>query len=457
MSNKQDNFDFKLKNIMDEGFEMPSDKVWAGIEMKLDAAAPVAEAASAAGSSAEKVRSLWVRRLSIATAVAASLTLIYIFSGLFESDPIDDFSATFAEVQDDGNNAGASDDSSVSAFADSSVGSGSSVGASSSVSAASEPVRILENSSEKVTLSENKENEIIEEYPAEQKGVQDAQLEDKQEVVQDSYADASKKNDEVYDDLDKYNDLLAIAEPLKKSNSFKVDFALSGNILGSKSEVATVTKADYIRNYQADINLEEGIIENGESTYSLPLSLGISTKLHLNDNWAIGLGLNYTYLSRSFSGVYNELVEGKSIKVTHYDNITNTQNYIGLPINLYYNIINNNSFVFYTYLGATIETPLSNDFILRGASSAPSGVSPLASSTPSSGESLPRITKGPHDGLQFSVNFGLGLEFILSDLLSLYVDPSLRYYLDTPQLKSVRTERPLNIGAEVGLRFRLGR
>ena len=54
-----------------------------------------------------------------------------------------------------------------------------------------------------------------------------------------------------------------------------------------------------------------------------------------------------------------------------------------------------------------------------------------------------------------SVNLGIGVEFLLGDYLGLYIDPSLRYYFDNGQPKSIRTDQPLMLGFEMGLRVKL--
>ena len=58
-------------------------------------------------------------------------------------------------------------------------------------------------------------------------------------------------------------------------------------------------------------------------------------------------------------------------------------------------------------------------------------------------------------GVQLSANIGLGVEFMLGRHLGLYLDPSLRYYFDCRQPKSIRTVQPLMLGLEMGLRLRL--
>jgi hypothetical protein len=58
-------------------------------------------------------------------------------------------------------------------------------------------------------------------------------------------------------------------------------------------------------------------------------------------------------------------------------------------------------------------------------------------------------------GLQLAAGLGLGIEFRLGEHLGLYVDPSLRYYFEGNQPRSIRTQQPLMMGLELGMRFGL--
>lgn len=59
------------------------------------------------------------------------------------------------------------------------------------------------------------------------------------------------------------------------------------------------------------------------------------------------------------------------------------------------------------------------------------------------------------DGLQWSLNGGVGAEFVVNNSLGLYFDPSFAYYFDNNQPLSIRTAQQLQFKFEVGLRFHL--
>ena len=59
------------------------------------------------------------------------------------------------------------------------------------------------------------------------------------------------------------------------------------------------------------------------------------------------------------------------------------------------------------------------------------------------------------EGLQWSVNVGVGLQYFFTDFFGLYFDPSLVYFFDCDQPFSIRTSQPLQFEMELGLRFKL--
>ena len=170
------------------------------------------------------------------------------------------------------------------------------------------------------------------------------------------------------------------------------------------------------------------------STYGIPVSFGAGVKIDFTDRWSLGVGLNYTLLTRRFYGSYTEVNEQGSIVINTQTDIRNTQNYVGIPVNAFYNIVDTRHLNFYTYAGGAVERCVSDKYQLLG-------------------KDITHSEKAK--GVQLSVNLGIGVEFLLGDYLGLYIDPSLRYYFDNGQPKSIRTDQPLMLGFEMGLRVKL--
>ena len=170
------------------------------------------------------------------------------------------------------------------------------------------------------------------------------------------------------------------------------------------------------------------------STYGIPVSFGAGVKIDFTDRWSLGVGLNYTLLTRRFYGSYTEVNEQGSIVINTQTDIRNTQNYVGIPVNAFYNIVDTRHLNIYTYAGGAVERCVSDKYQLLG-------------------KDITHSEKAK--GVQLSVNLGIGVEFLLGDYLGLYIDPSLRYYFDNGQPKSIRTDQPLMLGFEMGLRVKL--
>lgn len=170
-----------------------------------------------------------------------------------------------------------------------------------------------------------------------------------------------------------------------------------------------------------------------ESTYGLPVSFGAGVKVGFSPRWAIGVGLDYTLLTRKFYGTYTHVSDGLEDRKVSSD-IRNSQHYIGIPVNAYYSILENNYVNFYAYAGGAIEKCVSDRYDLL---------------------STTIVHRERPGGVQVSANVGIGVEFALGRYLGLYLDPSVRYYFDCNQPTSIRTAQPLMLGFEIGLRVNL--
>ena len=179
-----------------------------------------------------------------------------------------------------------------------------------------------------------------------------------------------------------------------------------------------------------------GISESSnKNTFGIPLSFGAGVKFDLSEKWAVGVGIDYTLLSRKFYGTYIVVDDKGSIEGSPiYSDIRNNQHYVGIPVNVFYNILNNDHLNFYAYAGGSVEKCIVDSYHIMNTDI---------------------IHKEDVKGVQLSAITGIGVEFMLGKHLGLYVDPRLRYYFDCNQPKSIRTEQRLMAGVEMGARFRL--
>ena len=210
---------------------------------------------------------------------------------------------------------------------------------------------------------------------------------------------------------------------------------MSGTFQGNnRGDVPSMAGPHAYRPSAASAVLQEGLYnEYPEVSFNLPVSGGVGFLLNFLPNWSLGTGIRYTNLSRTFVADYVDS-DGFPIRATDVDN---HQHWLGVPLNLYFHIVNRGRWQIHSFVGGAAEYLLDNDFLIH---------------------SSPRDIHFHQGGfpLQWSCAVGVGVEFKLSDSVGLYLDPSFRYYFGTEnQPRSIRTIQPLRVDMEAGIRFSL--
>ncbi len=230
----------------------------------------------------------------------------------------------------------------------------------------------------------------------------------------------------------------AFSDEASGSGQRKVHTAItmSGNAMGNAG--STTASASGIHRQMSSSIVQQtttGITRNSDSSYGIPTSFGIGVKIIFTPRWSLGVGVNYSLLTSTFAGTYTSYsTESESYSSVNYSKIRNNISYIGIQVNAYFSIVKSHIVDFYAYAGGTAEKLIGNRYVLEDDG----------------------LFKGSTKGFQFSADVGIGVEFIIVDMVGIYIDPSLRYYFpNDSQPKSIRTQEPLNFGFEIGLRIRL--
>lgn len=275
-----------------------------------------------------------------------------------------------------------------------------------------------------------------------QEAVQTDSFEEKEEVVAEEVKEVEEKNETVIVNEPKTAEQYTFAddmgdffedEPAEQVRKRKASLVVSGitntNSLQNNAQANLMKRPTLVAG-----PAKTGITETSTNTaYGIPVSAGLGVKFDLNDRWSLGVGVNYSYLSRKFYGTYTKAEDGVEISSTASD-IKNSQHFIGIPVNAYCNILNNKYINLYAYAGGAVEKCVSDKYDVLSTN-------------------IVHTEKAK--GVQLSANAGIGVEFILGQHIGLYVDPSIRYYFDNNQPKSIRTAQPLMLGFEMGFRVRL--
>lgn len=161
-----------------------------------------------------------------------------------------------------------------------------------------------------------------------------------------------------------------------------------------------------------------------DTKYSLPLNLGVQMQFGLSESVAIGVGLNYTMLRSKYDCLINKKMYS----------VKQTLHYIGIPVNVYGLVVDKNNFSFYVNAGALAEKGLRAFYTLESYNDKVNEDNSIS-------------------GVLFSVNAGLGVEYKFTNTLGLYFEPNLVYYFNSDVPRSIRTDQPLQVKAELGCRI----
>ena len=173
-----------------------------------------------------------------------------------------------------------------------------------------------------------------------------------------------------------------------------------------------------------------------EVTHLPPLSVGLSIRKDFNKYLAVETGLTYSFLQSKFNE-NNERMHREATMKLHY---------IGIPFNAVVYILNKPKWNLYFSLGGMVEKGMRLDYVQNTTyPNYYSGNSPIY--TISLQDNIPE--------LQWSLNTSLGISYQLYRDLSVYFEPRILYYFKNNQPVSIRSEMPLLVGANVGLRVEI--
>lgn len=160
-----------------------------------------------------------------------------------------------------------------------------------------------------------------------------------------------------------------------------------------------------------------------------PKTFSLSLNKQLSPHWFLGTGLTYTRLKSDFENDFN----GSSLqKIQKID-------YVGIPLRLTYRIWGKGRFNAYTTGGVTFEmsvhSSLDKKFIITADSS----------------YTLKGNIKARY---QWSINLGIGVQYMIYKPFSLYLEPNMFYYFGNGSgLETYRTEHPFMFNIPFGLRL----
>ena len=169
-----------------------------------------------------------------------------------------------------------------------------------------------------------------------------------------------------------------------------------------------------------------------ESHHYMPIKAGISVSYAFTPRWSLESGLTYSWL----------LSKSKTGSESYYVDSRQTLHYLGIPLNVNFHIWQNSRLDIYASAGGMLEKcvggTVRSDYVYGG------------DVRESDRENL---TVKP---LQWSVGASAGLQFRLSDVVGLYLEPGVTYHFGNGSgVESAYSVHPLNFNLNLGLRFSL--
>ena len=164
-----------------------------------------------------------------------------------------------------------------------------------------------------------------------------------------------------------------------------------------------------------------------------PFSVGLGVKWNFAPRWAVGTGINYTNISRSFAADYAD--DGFVLTQVPVDNM---QHWIGVPVNFYFDIVRSPRWRVHVLAGGEMDYLLANNFTIHG--------------------NKPIPWQKKDTSFQWSAGVGAGAEYMITPWLGIYLNPTVRYYFTRVSGADINglPVHPVRFMMEGGLRFSIG-
>lgn len=164
--------------------------------------------------------------------------------------------------------------------------------------------------------------------------------------------------------------------------------------------------------------------------HKVPVTFGLSLYHNLGKKWGIGTGVNYTKLS-------SELNTGSASNFIKADQ---SVHYIGIPVQVNYNVIQKGKFTGYVTGGGLVEKAVAGEIKTK-----------YIVNDEVKKETSEKLQDKP---VQFSVNTAAGVQFRVIKNLGIYAEPGIGcHFKNNSQLNTIYKDKPLNFNMKFGVRI----
>lgn len=237
----------------------------------------------------------------------------------------------------------------------------------------------------------------------------------------------------------------------KRSGGFSAGIvaggAVGGNTSGSKPTAmvmganplaAGVTKTDWIdKDSKASAIVYNQPEVQEEYSHKIPVKVGLTARYNITGRLGVETGLTYSILSSSVK-------IGNSETGKNWSTGSQTLHYLGIPLNISFNILNSRYVNIYVTGGGMMEKSISGN---------------IKTDEYVDGKFDRTLTTNiSPKGLQWSVNAAAGIQANILPQLGFFVEPGVSHHFkNSSRVRSIYTDKPTDFSLGFGLRYSFGK
>lgn len=209
-------------------------------------------------------------------------------------------------------------------------------------------------------------------------------------------------------------------------------------VMGANPLAAGVTKTDWIdKDSKASAIVYNQPEVQEEYSHKIPVKVGLTARYNITGRLGVETGLTYSILSSSVK-------TGNSETGKNWSTGSQTLHYLGIPLNISFNILNSRYVNIYLTGGGMMEKSIS------GSIKTDEYVDGKFDRT--------LTTNISPKGLQWSVNAAAGVQANILPQLGFFVEPGVSHHFKNgSRVRSIYTDKPTDFSLGFGLRYSFGK
>lgn len=209
-------------------------------------------------------------------------------------------------------------------------------------------------------------------------------------------------------------------------------------VMGANPLAAGVTKTDWIdKDSKASTIVYNQPEVQEEYSHKIPVKVGLTARYNITGRLGVETGLTYSVLSSSVK-------TGNSETGNNWSSGSQTLHYLGIPLNLSFDILNSRYVNIYITGGGMMEKSISGN---------------IKTDEYVDGKFARTLTaKISPKGLQWSVNAAAGVQANILPQLGFFVEPGVSHHFKNgSRVRSIYTDKPTDFSLGFGLRYSFGK